>query len=351
MKYTTLILALFLLGCSKDDSDLIKSNIFGQGTYTPNPNANDPLTVSASTLDFGTVNVGSFVRLKLTVSNISNKEVTFSSVQDCFAPFESPIHSGINYLANSSEDYYIYFRPTSEGTYTGTIVLNYGGYSKTIQLKGKTPNSSGGGGGSGTPILTYPAGGTLNFGDVYVGSTASKTISIQNTGTADAIWTNSRTEYTSNPSSGTISVGGSQNIDISYTPTSSGTYTNNIVLAYNNKTLVIPYTANRIAANRIINLNTSSTNFGNVPKNTTQTKTLTISNTGSQSLNITSVTISGTTGVWTVDNYIGSIPAGGSVNVNVNFKPISSFNYNGIITVNSNKTSGVNTITFTGKGI
>lgn len=358
MKYTTFILAFFLFGCSKDDSDLIKSRVFGGSNYSYNPlkffiyegiNTPQQLNNDTSFIDFGNVNLLQEKHLSLGTENSASFTIDFTYVSSLNNPFSTNLTTGNQAFVTNS--WGLDFKPTSVGNFEQILVIKYLTYSKTLILKGKGVTSGGGGGGTGEPTLVYPASGTLSFGDVYVGSTVTKTISIQNTGTADANWSNSRTEYTSNPSSGTISAGNSQNINISFTPTSSGTYSNNIVLTYNSKTLVIPYTANRLSASRIINLNTSSNSFGNVPKNTTQTKTLTISNTGSQPLNISSVTISGLAGVWAVDNYSGAIPAGGSINVNVRFTPLSNLNYNGTVTVNSDKTSGINTRGFTGTGI
>lgn len=86
--------------------------------------------------------------------------------------------------------------------------------------------------------------------------------------------------------------------------------------------------------------------FGNVQVGSSSTKTLTITNTGNATLNVSSINLpSGFTG-----NYNGSIAAGNSQNVTITFSPSSAITYGGTITVNSNASSGSNTISCSGTG-
>ena len=87
-------------------------------------------------------------------------------------------------------------------------------------------------------------------------------------------------------------------------------------------------------------------NFGNVQVGNTSQQTLTITNTGNATLNVSSITYpTGFTGSWN-----GSIAAGSYYNVTVTFTPSSAITYSGIITINSNATSGTNTINCSGTG-
>jgi len=87
--------------------------------------------------------------------------------------------------------------------------------------------------------------------------------------------------------------------------------------------------------------------FGNVTVGQTATRTLTISNTGNAPLNVSGISYpAGFTGNWSS----GSIAAGSSQNVNVTFTPAAAQSYSGNITVNSDATSGVNTISASGSG-
>ncbi len=100
---------------------------------------------------------------------------------------------------------------------------------------------------------------------------------------------------------------------------------------------------------KIINLSMNNPAFGNVTVGSGSTKTMTISNTGDSPLTVTSISYS-----YPADfsgNWSGTIPAGGSQNVIVTFSPTAVFSYNGTLTVNSDRTSGMNTIAISGTGV
>ena len=99
------------------------------------------------------------------------------------------------------------------------------------------------------------------------------------------------------------------------------------------------------AVQRIIELS-GGLAFGNVVTGMTKTATLTISNIGNSALTVTSIGYpSRFTGAWS-----GSIAAGNSTNVTVTFAPVALSAYGGTVTVNSDKTSGANTISASGTG-
>ena len=87
--------------------------------------------------------------------------------------------------------------------------------------------------------------------------------------------------------------------------------------------------------------------FGNLPVGSKKTSVLTIKNTGIAPLKVTSITYpaGGFSGAYT-----GTIPAGGSRNVTVTFKPSAVGTFNGNLTVNSDKTGGTNTRPVSGIG-
>jgi len=97
---------------------------------------------------------------------------------------------------------------------------------------------------------------------------------------------------------------------------------------------------------RIISLS-GNLAFGNVSVGSTQTTALTITNMGFSPLIVSSITCpAGFSGNWS-----GTIAAGGSQAVTVTFTPTAAQSYSGTVTVNSNKTDGVNTISASGTGV
>ena len=100
-----------------------------------------------------------------------------------------------------------------------------------------------------------------------------------------------------------------------------------------------------LAATRVIALS-GSLAFGTVMVDTTATRTLTISNSGTSALTVSGITYpSGFSGAWS-----GTVAAGGSQNVTVTFAPTAAQSYSGTVTVASDKTSGTDTIAASGTG-
>ena len=99
------------------------------------------------------------------------------------------------------------------------------------------------------------------------------------------------------------------------------------------------------ASTRIIRLS-GDLAFGSVTVGQTSQRTLTIYNDGNSTLAVSG--ISYPTGF--SNNWSGTISAGGSRNVTVTFAPTAATSYGGTVTVNSDKTSGTNTISCSGTG-
>ena len=195
--------------------------------------------------------------------------------------------------------------------------------------------------------------GSLDFGNVPINTTVTKTIIVTNKGTSviNVSSVSVASPFSSSWTGGTIQPGSSQNISISFTPTSIGLV--NDLLSINSDAVTTTNTINASGTgiqqnnqNRIISLS-GSLSFGNVLVGQSSSGTLTVSNTGNSPLSVSSIsTPAGFSG-----SYSGSIAAGNSVNIPIYFSPSNAQTYGGSITVNSNATSGVGTINVTGVGI
>jgi hypothetical protein len=92
--------------------------------------------------------------------------------------------------------------------------------------------------------------------------------------------------------------------------------------------------------------------FGNIEIGSSFAATLRIRNTGTETLQITGMTVpSGIGPVYSVDWRDGTIAAGASQAVTVRFTPTAAQSYTGNLTVNGNQTSGANTIQLSGTGV
>ena len=193
--------------------------------------------------------------------------------------------------------------------------------------------------------------GNMAFGQIIVGSTVMRTLTISNTGNSPLNVTGITypSGLSGNWSGGAIAAGASQNITVTFSPTSATTLSGNITIASDatSGTNTIAVSGSSVSATRIIGLSGDMV-FGNVTANSSSLRTLIISNTGNTALNVTSINYpSGFSGNWSG----GSIAAGASRNVTITFLPVLAQPYSGTITVNSDRTSGANTTFASGTGI
>jgi hypothetical protein len=203
---------------------------------------------------------------------------------------------------------------------------------------------------NGTRIISLS--GDLAFGDTGVGVSATRNLTITNTGTSTLTVTsiNYPSCFSGNWSGGTIPPGGSRNVTVTFSPVSmasfGGTVTVNSNATAGANTIVASGTG--IIVTRIISVS-GDLAFGDVfIESPHPQRTVTISNTGNSPLTISSIAYPfGFSGNWSY----AQIPPGGSKDLIVTFWPSYVRSYEGVITFNSDKTSGGNTIIASGNGL
>ena len=194
-------------------------------------------------------------------------------------------------------------------------------------------------------------GGNLSFGNVTVGTTAQATLTIANTGnSALTVSSISYPDGFSGAWSGSIPANGFQSVPVTFAPTAAQGYGDSVTVNSDKtagvSTISISGTGILPMVTRIIGLG-GNLSFGNVTVGMTAQATLTIANTGNSALTVSSVSYpDGFSGAWS-----GSIPAGGFQTVPVTFAPTVARVYGGNVTVNSDKTSGNNTLPVSGTGL
>jgi hypothetical protein len=90
--------------------------------------------------------------------------------------------------------------------------------------------------------------------------------------------------------------------------------------------------------------------FGNVQVGQAATATLTITNSGNASLTVAGVTVPNDIGGPYTASWKGLIPAGGSQPVSIRFAPTVADSFTGVLTVNGDQTSGIDTVSISGRG-
>lgn len=191
--------------------------------------------------------------------------------------------------------------------------------------------------------------GDLAFGEVQVGSSATRTLTIFNDG--NSTLTVSSITYPAGFSgnwNGTIAAGGSRDVTVTFAPSAAQSYSGNLTVNSDKTsgTNSRAVSGNGYSPTRVIRLS-GDLSFGDVAVDQTATRSLTIYNDGNSTLTVSSISYpSGFSGNWS-----GTIAAGGSRNVVVTFTPSALQSYSGNLTVNSDKTSGANLFSITGTGV
>jgi uncharacterized membrane protein len=292
-------------------------------------------------LAFGQVIAGSSTTRTLTIANTGNAPLTVSGIT-----YPSGLSGNWNsgsIAAGSSQNVTVSFAPTSAATLSGniTVASNATSGTNTIAVSGSSVAA--------TRIIGLS--GDMAFGNVTVNSTATRMMTISNTGNS-VLTVNSisyPTGFTGNWSSGTIAAGSSRNVTVTFTPVAATSYGGTITVNSdrNSGTGTISTSGTgTAAATRIISL-PASLDLGSAPVGGTQTAVLTIANTGNSTLNVTGVSYpSGISGDWNG----GPIAAGGNRQVNVTFSPTWAGAFTGTLSVSSDATSGGNAVSLSGSG-
>ena len=294
------------------------------------------ISISGDTA-FGDVDINSTSQRQITVQNTGNTTLTVSGIS--YPAGFSGVWSG-TIAAGGSQAVTVTFAPTAAQTYSGTITV------ASDKTAGENTKAASGTGVGGIIRLTSP----LEFGNVVVGDTVQRTLTIYNDGNRtltvtgitypNAVFTGAW--------SGTIAARGSQAVTVTFAPTVESNYNGTITVASNAKSGTNQSSVIAAAGpeTRIISL-TGNMSFGDVVIGSTSQRTLTIVNSGNRPLSVSSISYpAGFSGAWS-----GTVAAGGSQPVTVTFSPSAAQSYGGTITVNSNKTSGTNTVSCLGTGL
>ncbi|MDR1341239.1 MAG: choice-of-anchor D domain-containing protein [Prevotellaceae bacterium] len=309
------------------------------GTGTP---AAAPGVSLSGSLTFGSVTIGNTATRTLTVRNTGTAPLTVNSI-NC------PTGYSVNWTGGSiadggTRDVTVTFKPTSATSYNGSI-------SVSSNASGSPHSATVSGTGAQAAAPGVSLSGSLAFGSVNIGSTATRTLTIKNTGTAllNINLINCPTGYSANWAGGSIAAGGTKDVTITFSPTSATSYNGSIYVASDASgsphTIAISGTGNQAAAPGVSL--SGSLNFGSVNIGNSATRTLTIKNTGTALLNINLINCpTGYSANWAG----GTIEAGGTKDVTITFNPTSVTSYNGSIYVASDASGSPHTIAISGTG-
>lgn len=195
----------------------------------------------------------------------------------------------------------------------------------------------------------------LNFGSVNTGANKMDSVVVTNTGTTGMFITNTtsdNTEFTITPRTANIGAGNSRTFYITFAPLTPGSKTGNIVFSHtatgSPDTVTVQGSGVGAPVFPVFSVTPGSIAFGDVQNGTTKRDSVTVSNTGTSTLSITSVTSSSPR--FTISPNTATIGVGASRTFVITFAPLVDGAINAYVRFNHNAVGGRDSIAVSGTG-
>jgi hypothetical protein len=305
------------------------------------------LGANPSSVNFGSVNVGSSGSQTVTLTNSGTASLTVSQVTASGSGFGvTGITTPLTLGAGQSASFTAKFSPTSAGSASGSVSITNSGPNSpvTVALTGSGTATA--------PQLTIsPA--SVNYGNVAVGSSMPQTITLTNSGNATLTVTQATASGAGFGMSGAtmpmnINAGSSASFTATFAPTSAGPASGNISVVSNAPGSPAAIALSGTGTQGQLSANPSSVNFGSVAVGSNGSQTITLTNSGSASVTISQATASGAgfsiSGLATPL----TLGAGLSTSFTAQFAPTSAGSPTGSISIVSNAPSSPLTIALSG---
>jgi Abnormal spindle-like microcephaly-assoc'd, ASPM-SPD-2-Hydin/Protein of unknown function (DUF1573) len=199
---------------------------------------------------------------------------------------------------------------------------------------------------------------SVNFGQVTVGKQATKSVSVSNTGSVGINITqltlsNSHFSLTGMATPMALAIGQAGNFTVAVDPTAAGSLTGTLTAQGDGGSapVVVNLSATGVTSQPQLSLSQSSISFGNVAVGSKGTSALVLNNTGTTSLTISLLTLTGADFAVSGITTPMTLSAGQSSQISVMFSPASAGSVTGSLSItNSDSTNPTVTVALSGTG-
>ena len=305
------------------------------------------LTASSTSVSFGNVAIGSPATQNLSVTNTGTATVNVSQVTISGAGFSLLSGSSATAIAvGQSATVQIQFAPQSAGAASGTLTATSDASNSPLAIGLSGTGTQGG-------LSATPA--SVSFGNVAVGGSGSATVTLKNTGTASVTISAASVSGTGFSISGitapvTINAGQSASFTAGFAPAAAGSASGSISITSNAPGSPLAIALSGTGTQPQITVTPSSVNFGSVVVGTRNSQAMTLKNTGTASLTITQVSVTGA-GFSQTGLSAQTVAAGASVAFNAVFAPAVAGSASGTISITSNAPGSPLAIALSGTGV
>jgi Abnormal spindle-like microcephaly-assoc'd, ASPM-SPD-2-Hydin/Protein of unknown function (DUF1573) len=317
------------------------------GTATTAPSGQ--LTVSPSTVNFGSVVDGSNSSKTITLTNTGNAALQITNVGATGTGFsESGVNAPVTLNPSQSVTLTTKFAPSSAGSAVGTITIaDSAGSPVTVTLSGT---------GTTAPTGQLTASSTnVSFGSVATGGNASQNITLTNSGTAALQITSISSSGTGFSASGistpmTLNPSQTATLAATFAPASAGSASGTITVA-NNAGSPVTIALNGTGTQSGLSISPATFNFGSIVDGQTKSQNFTLTNTGTATLTVTQISVTGAGYSASGLNTPTTIGVGQTATFSVLFAPANAGGLNGSVSVSSNAPTSPNVATLAGTGV
>ena len=354
-----LILVLFNFGCGGGgggvQQPVVQSNPTGGGSSTATVGAevHVRLLLNPTSLDFGEVPLGVSITQVVTLVNSGNANVSASAISVTGAGFTADLVTPLTLAPGQVGTFNLRFAPTAAGVVTGsvTITSNAENSPATLSLAGKGVAPAAG------SLSASPS--SITFGDTVVGSATAQNITLINGGgsvvTVTTAPTVSGAAFSITGLALPLALGPGQSVTFSarFSPAAAGNATGSISIASDApiSPTVVSLSGNGIAPILTVTATPSSINFGDVSVGATDTRNVTVTNTGNASVTISALTPTGAAFSVTGATLPATLAPGQSTSFGARFAPTATGSAAGSISIVSTASNSPTTVGLTGNGI
>ena len=306
------------------------------------------LSLSTTSLKYGNVLVDSKSTQAVTLKNSGSSDVNISQLNVSGAGFSvSGVAVPVTLPAGQSMALQATFAPTAGGSVNGSV---------TITSDAQTANSAvalSGTGVSATYTMSLTPG-SVSFGNLNVGSSATQTVQVSNTGNSSVTVTQVAASGAGVSVSGlsvpaTLAPSQSVPLTVKFAPSTGGSVAGSITVTNSDSVnAVAAVTGAGVQAG--LNVTPASASFGSVVTGSTNSQTIQLKNTGSASLSISQIAASGSGFSVTGVSVPLTLGPGATTTFNVQYAPTAAGSATGSVSIISNAPNSPATVALSGTG-
>jgi len=304
------------------------------------------LSANPSSINFGSVLTGNSGSVSVTLTNTGTAPVSVSAASASGAVFSLSGFSAGTLNPGATSSFTVKFSPATSGSASGSVSVtsNAPGSPLTISLSGSGTATQ-------SQLTINPS--SVAFNNVNVGSNASQTVTLTNTGNAAlniTAATITGSGYTMTLAPTTVAAGANTTFTVQFAPASEGSLTGSISITSNAPGSPATIALSGTGLQALGSANPSSVTFGGVVVGSSNSSVITLKNNGNATLSFSQVGVAGSGFSISGLTTSSTIAAGATLNFNAVFSPASANSSTGSIALTTNGSPAQIAISLTGTG-